>query len=84
MSAEATTVRNSIEQVLSRIAPEADLEALDPDTPLRDQLDIDSFDFLRFIIGLHDALGVDIPETDYQQLTSLNQAIKYLTDALNA
>jgi acyl carrier protein len=78
MSAEPTTIRDTIERVLRNIAPEADFAALNPVEPLRDQLDIDSFDFLRFIIGLHEALGVDIPETDYPQLMTMAQAIDYL------
>ena len=48
--------------------PEGDYDRLKPDRPLRDQLDIDSYDFLNVIVALHERLGVDIPETDYQKL----------------
>jgi acyl carrier protein len=64
--------------VLSQIAPEADLQALEADVELHEQLDIDSMDFLNFMIGLNDATGVDIPERDYPQLASLDGCVEYL------
>ncbi len=72
-------IRAAVLKVLSRIAPEADLDALADDVEIREQLDIDSFDFLNFVIGLHAALGVDIPEPDYPKLATLGGAIAYLT-----
>lgn len=75
-------IRNAVLQALHRIAPEADLTALSPDADLREALEIDSFDFLRFVIALHEALGVDIPEADYPKLTTLNAAVSYLQAAL--
>jgi acyl carrier protein len=65
-------------KALGQIAPEADLTHLAPDADLRQTLDIDSFDHLNFLIGLHDALGVDIPEADYGQLTTLTAIVRYL------
>ena len=79
MNADET--RTVVLRALARIAPEADLDALAPDVEFRDQLDIDSFDFLTFIIALHEATGVDIPEADYQQLATLNDALAYLATA---
>lgn len=84
MNEQAVDIRATVERVLARIAPEADLASLDPAEPLRDQLDIDSFDFLRFMIGLHEALGVDIPETDYAQMETLDSIVAYLRSALGA
>ena len=52
--------------------------------PLRDQLDIDSFDFLNVVIRLHDKLDVDVPEADYQKLATLDAAIDYLASQLGA
>lgn len=77
-------IKETVFQVLRRIAPEADLEALDPGAGLRQALDIDSFDFLNFIIGLHERLGVDIPESSYGQLASLADVIGYLSRRLAA
>jgi len=69
----ATVVR-----LLGNIAPEADLTGLMPDVSIRDQLDVDSMDFLNFVIALHDALHVDIPESDYAKITTLNDCVAYL------
>jgi acyl carrier protein len=71
-------IKTTVLRSLARIAPEADLDALAPDIEFRDQLDIDSFDFLTFIIGLHEATGIDIPEADYPHLATLNDAVAYL------
>ena len=71
-------IRNAVLDVLGAIAPEGDFARLKPDRPLRDQLDIDSYDFLNVMIQLHDRLGVDIPEADYPKLATLDTAIDYL------
>jgi acyl carrier protein len=71
-------IRAAIFAVLGEIAPEADPAAIRADRPLRDQIDIDSFDFLNVIIRLHETLGVDIPEKDYAELLTLNGAVDYL------
>jgi acyl carrier protein len=71
-------IRRAFIAALSAIAPEGDYERLRPDRPLRDQLDIDSFDFLKVVIRLHETLGIDIPEADYQKLATLEGAVSYL------
>ena len=71
-------IRATVLRALGEIAPEADAARLDPNRPLRDQLDLDSMDILNVMVALHDALHVDIPETDYQKLATLNGAIAYL------
>jgi acyl carrier protein len=65
-------------RVLGGIAPEADLEALDPRADLRETLDLDSMDFLNFVVGLHDATGVEVPESDYGALSTLTGCVEYL------
>ena len=77
-------VRQGFLEALGQIAPEGDLEHLRPDRPLRDQLDIDSYDFLQLVIALHERLGVDIPETDYRHLVTLQGALEYLDAAVAA
>lgn len=77
-------LKQAILRILGKIAPEADMNAIEPGLNLRDQLDIDSMDFLNFIIGLHKTLGVDIPEVDYPKLTTLNGCIEYLSSRLNS
>ena len=71
-------LRTVVLDVLGEIAPEADLESIDPETDFVDQLEIDSMDQLNLMIGLHDALGIDIPEADYHALSSLRGSIEYL------
>jgi len=71
-------IRAAIADVIGAIAPEVDLAAIDPDKPLREQVDIDSFDFLNVIIRLHEVLGVEIPEQDYGEFATLNRAVDYL------
>ncbi|HZP92223.1 MAG TPA: phosphopantetheine-binding protein [Burkholderiales bacterium] len=70
--------RRALLDALSSVAPEADYEHLRADRPLRDQIDLDSFDFLKVIVQLHDVLGIDIPESDYQKLATLEGAVSYL------
>ena len=65
--------------VLSGIAPEADLDALPGRARMRDELDLDSMDFLNFISGLHERTGVDLPEADYLKLFTLDGAVAYLS-----
>lgn len=71
-------IREAIFAVLKGIAPELDPGTLEPDRPLRDQVDLDSMDFLNFILGLHKKLGVQIPETDYRKLFTLDDLLAYL------
>jgi acyl carrier protein len=71
-------IRAAILRGLSKIAPEADLDTLAPTENVRDALDIDSFDFLNFLIGLHEELGVEIPEADYGKLSTIADMTSYL------
>jgi acyl carrier protein len=75
-------IRQTVLRVLGNIAPEADLARLNSQGRLRDQLDIDSMDFLNFVIGLHNELNVEIQERDYSQLLTLDACVNYLTSAL--
>jgi acyl carrier protein len=63
---------------LGRLAPEADLKQLDANVGLREQLDLDSIDFLNFIIALHKELQIDVPESDYPKLATLRGCVDYL------
>ena len=77
-------VRQAFLEALGQIVPEGDFGQLKPDRPLRDQLDIDSYDFLQLVIALHERLGVDVPEADYQRLATLQGALDYLTAAVRS
>jgi acyl carrier protein len=71
-------IRETVLRVLGQIAPEADLSQIKPNLRIRDQLDIDSMDLLNVVIGLHKELKVDIPETDYPKLATLDDCTDYL------
>ena len=73
-----TDLRRTIIEALLDVAPEVDPAALRDDVELRDQIDIDSMDFLNFIIGLHERTGVDVPERDYPRLATINGCLAYL------
>lgn len=77
----ATEIRAVVLRGLQQIAPEADLEQLPPGANVRESLDIDSFDFLNFLIGMNTELGVDIPESDCSRLTTLSEIVDYLATA---
>lgn len=63
---------------LRKIAPETDPGSLRGDQNIRETLDMDSFDFLSFLIGLNETLGVEIPEADYGRLGTLDAMLHYL------
>ena len=75
-------MRQQVIEELQRIAPELDSAQLRSDRPLRDEVDLDSMDWLRFISALHKRLGVNIPEADYQRLGSLDALVEYLAARL--
>jgi acyl carrier protein len=55
------------------------MTAVDPARRIRDQLDIDSMDALNFLIAVHEETGVDIPESDYPRLTTVDGIVSYLS-----
>ena len=65
-------------RVLTSIAPEIDEIELRDEKPLRAQIDLDSMDWLNFLLGLHRELSVDIPESDYAKLVTLADVVAYL------
>jgi len=71
-------VRNLVFEIIHRIAPEADLDRLDPNENLREALDIDSSDFLNVLLALNEKLGVNIPEADYRQVSTLKTMVEYV------
>ncbi len=74
-------MREAVAGALRGIAPEADLDQIDPAASLREQLDLDSFDFLKLLITLQETVGVDIPEADYGRVDSLDALVAYLQGA---
>jgi acyl carrier protein len=75
-----TQIRATVLRLLGEVAPEADLDAIRPDARLRDQLDIDSMDALNFFIAVDAELGVEIPESDYPKLNTLDNIVRYVAE----
>jgi len=73
-----TDARQLVETVIHRVAPEADISQLSPGVDFREELEIDSMDFLILVDELHDRTGIDIPERDYPQLSSIEGCVAYL------
>ena len=71
-------IKHVIVDALTRIAPEVNTASIRPDANLREELDLDSIDFLNLVLALHERLAVEIPEADYGQLSSLDSAVRYL------
>jgi acyl carrier protein len=67
-----------LQEELNNIAPEVDMASVDPAADLREAIDIDSMDFLNFVIAVHHRLAIDIPEIDYPKLVTLNGAVAYI------
>jgi len=79
---DAATLRQLVLDMLCRIAPGLSSDALRPMEPLRSQVDFDSMDWLNFLVAVRENLGVDIPETDYAKVATLDGLLAYLTAKL--
>ncbi|MGE5337264.1 MAG: acyl carrier protein, partial [Gemmatimonadota bacterium] len=71
-------IRKAVLATIELIAPETDVQTIRPDRPLRQQIDLDSVDWLNFIAGLHERLSVDIPDADIERLATLDALVAYL------
>jgi acyl carrier protein len=75
---DAEKIKSEIIAVLVDVAPEVELESLDPAKSFRDQFEFDSIDFVDLMLRLEKRLGIPIPQSDYPKLSSLNGALRYL------
>lgn len=80
----ASEIRAVALATLLSIAPEVEADELRGDRPLRSQVDLDSMDWLNFLLGLHEKLQVEIPEADYARLVTLDDVVAYLQRKLAA
>ena len=71
-------IRQEVLMVLTTIAPEVEAEDIRDDLLLRDQVDLDSMDWLNFLVGIHKRLHVEIPEVDYKSLRTLADLVSYV------
>lgn len=72
-------IRDVIIDILSDIAPDEDLSQLKDDVAFREQLELDSMDFLDIVMELRKRYRVQIPEEDYPQLASMESTTTFLT-----
>lgn len=79
---QATEINAVIIDIINDIAPDEDTSELKPDVRLRDQLDLDSMDFLDIVMELRKRYGVEVPEEDYPKLASLDSCTEYLAPKL--
>lgn len=79
-----TEIRAAVLRALQRIAPEVPPEEIDPAESLREQVDLDSMDFLNLVVGIGRELGVEVPEADYPELATLDGCVTYLSARLAA
>jgi acyl carrier protein len=75
-------IRAAVVGALTSVAPEVDPQTLQPDDVFRQEFDLDSMDFLNFVIAIHASLNVDVPESDYSKLATLSGAVDYLSSRL--
>jgi acyl carrier protein len=74
----ADEIRQAVLDILSDIAPDEDLSGLDNDIPFREQLELDSMDFLDIVMELRKRYRIQIPEEEYTELASMSSTVKYL------
>jgi acyl carrier protein len=75
-------IRDEILDILSDIAPDEDLSGLVDEKPFREQLELDSMDFLDIVMELRKRHRIQIPEEDYKELASMQTTVNYLTPRL--
>ena len=71
-------IRNAVIDILSNIAPDEDLSELKDDISFREQLELDSMDFLDIVMELRKRYRIQIPEDDYMELATLGGCVRYL------
>lgn len=75
---EKVEIANEIQKILKKMAPEVDLEKVDTMKPLRGQFEIDSMDFANFLVKIHEKYGIEIPQSDYSKLITIDDAATYI------
>lgn len=73
-------IRQTIFQLLKKIAPDTEPEKLQPEDDIRHTLEIDSFDALQFVVALDEHFGIQTPEADYGKIATLKQLVAYITE----
>ncbi len=77
-------IKKIVLDIIATVAPDADLSDVKSDVPLRDQLDMDSMDFLDIVMELRKRYKIEVPKEDYQELASLDSCVAYLAPKFQA
>ena len=77
-------VRQAVVDIIEIVAPDADISDLKGDVRLRDQLELDSMDFLDIVMELRKRYKIEVPKDDYQELASLDSCVAYLAPKFQA
>lgn len=77
-------VKQIVIDIIAEIAPDEDTSNIKPEVKLREQLDLDSMDFLDIVMELRKQHSIEVPEADYPELASLDSCAAYLTPKFNA
>jgi len=75
-------VRQAVVDILEDIAPDEDVNSIKDDVTLREQMDLDSMDFLDIVMELRKRFNIEVPESDYKELVSMASCIQYLQPLL--
>jgi acyl carrier protein len=76
-----TEARALLARLLRGVAPEVDLDAVDPAAPLQEEADLDSMDFLNLMTALYDETGIEVPERDYPLVATIDGFVSFVSSA---
>ena len=76
--------RQTILDAIVKVAPDVDPDSLPPDVDFREEAELDSMDFLGVLTAVQEATGIDVPETDYSQITTIDRFAEYLSARLQS
>ena len=82
MPLDQEQIRTTMLDIIKTLAPETDTGNIVSDLPLRKQIDLDSMDWLNVLEAIRERIGVDVPETDYGKLGTLDNVVAYLASRL--
>ena len=71
-------IKSVLMEIVAEIIPDEDLTSLKGDIPIREQVELDSMDFLDIIMELRKRYGIEVPEDDYMQLATIDSSVAYL------
>lgn len=76
-----TESRALLARLLRGVAPEVDLDTVDPASPLQEEAELDSMDFLNLMTALYDETGIEVPERDYPLVATIDGFVTYVSSA---